>query len=239
MSISRHQAVGAYRRWEPQSFDEQPEEAEPEAAQPPEPPAEPEPEPPPQEPPEPEYTLPTADDIEAMFEQARAEGAATGHAEGHAAGYAAGYAEGAGRAREEAERLAGMSAELDRALTRLDEEVAEEILALAIEVARQMVRHTLAEHPAAVAETIKAALHQLPQGQARIHLNPGDAALMREHLADPLEHGHHRLVEDDTVTRGGARLEAANSQVDATVETRWRRVLEGLGRAGAAWQAPQ
>jgi flagellar assembly protein FliH len=223
MSVSRHQAVGAYQRWEPPSFDPAaPARTEPEPA----PAAEP------GQPPQPTIQLPTADDIETMFEQARAEGHTAGFAEGRDAG----YAEGAAQARAEATRLAALAQGVDEALLRLDQEVAEEVLTLAIEVARRMVRLTLGERPAAVADTVKAALQQMPHNQLRIHLHPDDLALVRTHLADPLEHGHHRLVEDDAVTRGGCRLEGVGSEIDATVETRWRRILEGLGCTATAWR---
>lgn len=237
MSVTRHQAVGAYRRWEPQSFDEgvPAPEAAPDAPVPPTAPvAPPEPEPVP-EPPEPAYTLPTAEDIEAMFEQARREG----HAEGLAAGLAEGHAAGEKKAYEavqrEAEKLASVVANMDKALAELDGQIAEELVILAIELARQMVHHTLADHPTVVADTVREALQQLPQNEVRVHLHPDDAALVAEALRDTLDHGHHRIVEDDTITRGGCKLHAAGSDIDATMETRWRRVLESLGRTDARW----
>ncbi|NMG45896.1 flagellar assembly protein FliH [Aromatoleum toluvorans] len=231
MSISRHQAVGAYRRWEPPAFGETEEpqaDAPPPEAAPaaPEPAAEaaPMPEPPPA--PQPEIQLPTAAEIEAMFDEARREG------------HEAGFAEGAELARQQAGRLAGLADGLDDALKRLDQDVAEEIVALAIEVARQMVRRTLAENPEeAVIETVRAALSQLPQAQVRIHVHPDDVALVRTYLADQPTHLHHHLLEDDTMTRGGCRLQSPASEIDATVETRWRRILEGLGHRDAHWEA--
>ena len=65
---------------------------------------------------------------------------------------------------------------LEQALHALDNEVAEEIMALAIEMARRMVKLTLAEHPETVLETVRTALLQLPQGHAQIHLHPDDMA---------------------------------------------------------------
>ncbi len=239
MSVTRHQAVGAYRRWEPQSFDEgtpSPEVAD--APPPPEPVTTPAPQPEP-EPATPPYPLPTAEDIEAMFEQARKEGRAEGHAEGLEAGLAEGRAAGEKKAyeevRQEAQKLASVITNMDAALNELDGQIAEELVILAIELARQMVHHTLADHPTVVAETVREALQQLPQNAVRVHLHPDDAALVGDALRDTLEHGHHRIVEDDTITRGGCRLEAAGSDIDATMETRWRRVLESLGRTDANW----
>ena len=115
-------------------------------------------------------------------------------------------------------------------MTSLDREVADEILALATELARQMVRQTLNGRPEAVVDLIREALLQLPQNHALIHLNPEDAEMVKEYLGEQLSHAGHRLVEDVTITRGGVRIDASGSQIDATVQTRWRRIMENLGR---------
>ncbi|QTQ30868.1 Flagellar assembly protein [Aromatoleum bremense] len=231
MSISRHQAVGAYRRWEPPAFGGEPEADAPRAADPaPPPPAPPQPEPAPRpEPdlppdPEPPVRLPTAADIESMFEDARRDG------------HEAGYREGAEQAQQEAMRIAALADALDEALARLDRDVAEELVGLAMEVARRMVRNALAEQPEAVIETVRMALNQLPQAQARIHLHPDDVALVRAYLAEQSGHGHPTLIDDDAISRGGCLVQTAGSQLDATLETRWRRVLETLGRPDTGWQ---
>ncbi|TVO63049.1 FliH/SctL family protein [Denitromonas ohlonensis] len=90
----RHQAVGAYRRWEPPSFDAREPESEPES--------EPEPLEPsattPASVPEPEtpaFKLPTADDIEKIHDAAHKDGYAAGYEEGTARGGCTIEAEGA------------------------------------------------------------------------------------------------------------------------------------------------
>lgn len=233
MSMNRHQAVGAYQRWDLPSFDA-PAEAQPAAPEPVEscaesPPdiAETPPPPPPVElppppaaaiEPEPDIHLPTAEDIERIHEEARKDG------------YAAGYEEGTARGRIEAMQFHGLVESLENAMTRLDQEVADEILALATELARQMVRQTLVVRPESVVDLIREALLQLPQAHALIHINPEDLAMTKEYLGEQLSHAGHRLVDDVTITRGGVRIEAAGSQIDATVQTRWRRVMDNLSR---------
>ena len=39
-----------------------------------------------------------------------------------------------------------------------------------------------------------------------------------------------KIVEDAQIERGGCRLETPTTEVDATLETRWRRVVASLGR---------
>ncbi len=219
MSYERNQAAGAYRRWEPQSFDA-PRAEEVALADP----AEADTEATPDTPPEPPIKLPTADDIERI------------HDEAHKEGYAAGYEEGTARGRMEALQIHTLLESFDKALTALDQDVAEEILALSIEVARQMVQKNMKEHPEMVVDVVREALQQLPQGRALIHLNPDDTSLVREYLGEQLQHNEHRLVEDENVARGGCQVESAGSMVDATVQTRWRRIMENLSREDTDWE---
>lgn len=260
MSVTRHQAVGAYRRWEPAEFGGEdpadpgtaagrrpPRAPAPSAAPPPAAPPAPSADAPPAAEPTlalpPDFHLPTAEEIERMHEEVRAtgfaEGRDAGYAEGLEAGRADGYAEGKAHAEEEAARLTALASGLDDALHALDNEVAEEIMALAIEMARRMVRITLAEHPETVLETVRSALLQLPQGHAQVHLHPDDLALVRQHLGEQLGQGGHRLQEDARLQRGECRIDGQGAQVDATLETRWRRVLESIGHERARWQVPQ
>lgn len=243
MAIERHQAAGAYRRWEPPSFDERPDPpAEPDPA--PEeimPPAEMEPE----EAPLPDFHFPTAEELERMQEEARAEahregyqsGLLEGREAGHREGREAGYREGREQARAEAERLSQLVQTLERSFDELDSQVTEELMGLALALARKMVRDTLDARPESITETLRDALQELPQSHARVRLHPEDAALVRELLGEQLAHGEHRLIEDNTLTRGGCLLEAGGTQVDATVETRWRRIIDSLGRDETTWDA--
>ena len=233
MSITRHQAAGAYRPWSPPSFDEAPETPVTDREEAVAKTNAPDTAPPPPSlpvqviPAEPEVRLPTAEDIENIHEAARKEG------------YDAGYEEGTARGRMEAMQIHSLMESMEKALTSMDQEIAEELLALAIEVSRQIVHKTLSETPSVVIDTVKEAIQQLPQNHALVHLNPEDAILVREYLGEQLAHVGHRIVEDTRISRGGCIVEASGSQIDATVQTRWRRVLENLGRTETDWDGEQ
>lgn len=213
-TLTRHQAAGAYRRWELQDFGAST-APEPESEPVVEAPPPPEPEPPAEEP---GFKLPTAEEIEEIYESTRK------------AGYDAGYEEGTARGRVEAMRLHGLVETLDAALLGFDGEVAEQLLDAAVEIARQLVRRELRAVPDTALGIVREALQQFPQNHAMVHLHPDDAALVREYLGEHLSHLGHRIVEDDAISRGGCRIEASGSQLDATVETRWRRIVGNLGR---------
>jgi len=249
MSISRHQAVGAYRRWTPADFDAKADgargdDAEAQAANALDAPAPPPPPPSPAAAPEvpqlpPDFRLPTAEEIERMHEEVRRagfeEGRREGLAEGLEAGRRQGYEEGHALAAAEAARVAQLVAALEDAMQTLDAEVAEEVMALAIEMARRIVRVTLEHHPESILDTVREALLQLPQGHAQIHLHPEDLDLVRRNAGDQFAHGGHRLHEDLRLQRGECRVEGQGTLVDATLQTRWRRVLESIGHEKAAW----
>lgn len=165
--------------------------------------------------------LPTAAELERI------------HQEAHKAGYAAGYEEGTARVRMEAMRLHTMVENLDQALRTLDQSVADSLLDLAMELAQQMVRHELQWKPSAILDVVQEVLQQIFHPHATIHLHPEDAALVRAAIGEQLNHAGHRVFEDPKLTRGGCRVEAGGSQIDASMETRWRRIAETMGRPGA------
>lgn len=170
--------------------------------------------------------LPTANDVERI------------HRDAHKQGYDAGYEEGTARARMEALRLHTLVEQLDAALSEFDQQVAEELLGLSLEVARQVVRQTIAARPAVILDVVREALTQLPHQHASIYLHPEDASLVRSYLGDQLTHLGHRIFEEAGLARGGLRVEAGGSHLDAGVDTRWKRVIEGMGASGD-WIEPE
>lgn len=221
--------LSGYQRWELVEFGEPEREAVP--VQEESPPAVPVEEPPPP-PPEPEVHLPTAEEIEHIHQQAHDEGYAAGLERGRQEGYAAGYEAGMAEARAEAGRLKGLVESATAALAGLESGLAEEMNALILAVARQVTRQALRLDPEAVLAVVKEALATLPQSTAPLALvlHPEDAALVQAKLsADPAA-PTWRIVEDERMTRGGCRLESETGELDATVENRWHRLVESLGR---------
>lgn len=162
------------------------------------------------------FRLPTADQLEKLQEDA------------HREGYAAGYEEGTARVRMEAMRLYSVIEQLEEALAALDNDVAQDVLRLGVEIARQVVRQAISVKPDVVLSVVKEAIAQLPHQHTAVYLNPDDASLVRSHIGDQLTHAGHRIFEDTAIARGGCKIEAGGSQIDATVATRWTRIVEAL-----------
>lgn len=164
------------------------------------------------------------------FQKGYSDGLKAGRAEGFAAGQAAGIAEG----KQAARKLLSIAAKLDTAVSGIDQEIAQEILALSLEVARQIMRQTVAIKPETVLSVVQDALNQIPHQHASIYLHPEDAELVRNLAGEQLGHIGHRIHEDARLLRGDVMIEAAGAQIDATLATRWRRIVEGLG-GEASW----
>ena len=189
--------------------------------------------------------LPTAEEVEQIYQQAREEGYKRGLDEGHQTGLEQGLKLGettiaaeAAKVTAEAEKLAEAASKLDIGLTTLDTAVADELLALALAIAREVVRQEITARPETLLLAVKEAIIQLPHQHAAIYLHPDDASLLRSYMGDQLAHAGHRIHEDFKLQRGDCVLEAGGSQLDASVAMRWRRVVENLGLS-SAWQVEE
>lgn len=157
-------------------------------------------------------------------------------------GYDAGYRDGTIAAQADivrahaaqTARLAALVNTLSRDMTQLDAQVADNVLDLAIIIARRIVGESLTARPELLLNTVREALQMLGQARApaRLLLHPEDARLVREHLGDQCSAGGWIIAEDGTMARGGCRLESAGGELDATLHTRWQRLLAALGRSG-------
>lgn len=199
----------------------------------------------------------TPEELDARLNVARREAYTVGKQDGHEEGRQQGFAEAqaarievevmkaARVAREEGfeagreEGLASVAGEIANARTLIDHlaastegvtaAVADEIVHLALALARQVVLKEVSQSPDAIVPVIEEALRRLPQRRITLYLNPADLDVVKEHFADELDRDEHRLKADAAIERGGCRLESGQGDVDATMTTRWIRVLESLG----------
>jgi flagellar assembly protein FliH len=148
---------------------------------------------------------------------------------------AEGYAEGVAAARQEMEQSCGRMKQLAESfgntLDNLDFRLADMVLALALDVARQVVAGELAAHPERILDVVNLALKQMAETsrEARLLLNPEDAALVRPHLEQVLDKNRLRIVEDVRIVRGGCLIETSQGDLDGTLPARWRQVVQVLG----------
>jgi len=148
---------------------------------------------------------------------------------------AEGYAEGLAAGRVEGEQACGRMKQLAESfgttLDNFDFRLADMVLELSLDVARQVVAGELAVRPERILDVVNLALKQMAETsrEARLLLNPDDAALVRPHLDQVLDKNRLRIVEDVRIVRGGCLIETAQGNLDATLPGRWRQVVQVLG----------
>lgn len=174
--------------------------------------------------------LSTVSELENIRQQA--------HDEGHAQGREAGYAAGIQQARNEAAQIHALMQNLQTGLNQLDEQVAQSLLNLSLEIARKMVGEILQIKPEIILKIVSDAISGLPHFNQNAHLilHPDDAELVREQMGEQLAHAGWKIFTETKIRRGGCRVETAHSQVDATTEARWQRIVESIGQ-DKSWQA--
>jgi flagellar assembly protein FliH len=122
-------------------------------------------------------------------------------------------------------------------LENMEQRLANEVLSISLELAKLIVRAGVRVKPELVLSVVQDAVASLPGvGEpVTLLLNPADAALLRA-LAqgDPAFPAlPWKIMEDPHIERGGCKLETPSTEVDGTLETRWRRVIANLGRDDA------
>jgi flagellar assembly protein FliH len=182
-----------------------------------------------------EFKLPTAEDIEKIHDEAKAEGYQAGFEEGKRLA----HSEGLQAIESQTQRLTEIVSHLSASLNDLDQELAEDVLEFAIEVARQVVSASLKVSTESLLPIIREAMSALPLHHSAvvIHVNHHDVDMVRHHFGEQLQHAGWRIMEDPDIQAGGCKLHAGSSEVDATIGTRWRRTIEAMG-AKPDWLEP-
>lgn len=160
------------------------------------------------------------------------------HEAARSTGYAEGYAAGLEAARatmdKQKQALQQMADNLRTEIGRFSQATADEVVKLTLDVAKAMLRQALTVRPELLLPVVQDALGRLPALVHPIQLavNGEDARLLKEAFADEINSLGLKLRVDNTLTRGGCKIETHASQVDATVESRWKRIALALDQTG-------
>jgi len=172
----------------------------------------------------------TAEKLEAIEQAAYKEGKENGYKDG----YNKGMEKYKAKVDEKCKKLEDLMAALVKPFEDLDEEVIEQTAGLAIAISRQLVRRELHAEPDHIIGVVRDALSALPVSarRIRVYLHPEDALLVREVLSIKDENDTDmqpwHIIEDPLLSRGGCRINAENSVIDATVETRLQRIITSI-----------
>ena len=168
--------------------------------------------------------------IASAREQARREGLA----EGLAQGYQTGMEQGRAQALEENTLLHQLSLAFGAEIAHAKELVAQDLLDLSLDLAKAMLKTTLALQPERVLPIVNEAIGYLPtlQQPALLFLHPEDGVLVRERMGSELASAGWRVIDEAAMERGGCRIETATNQIDAGTSSRWQRIAASLGKDG-------
>lgn len=184
---------------------------------------------------------------EAARERGHAEGYAAGHSQGRRAGFqegreeglkegresghAQGHAQGLEAAHGEAEALRRVARSCAEAVANIEAETGDALVSLALRVAEQVLRSTLESEPERILDLIRDVVHVdgSQQGMLKLRLNPADLELVDQYLQQDASVAQWRLQADPAIERGGCIVETALGNIDATLQTRWQRVVSTLG----------
>jgi flagellar assembly protein FliH len=154
---------------------------------------------------------------------------------GYEAGQAQGYADATRSAQAaravEAQRVESLLAQLRGGFDELSTHTADALLDLALDVAAQVLRREVQTQRDAILPVVREALALVIEshGHPTVRLAPADFALVRQALQEDGRLHGCRCVEDASIQPGGCRVESAHGDIDATLATRWRRVVQSLG----------
>jgi len=159
---------------------------------------------------------------------------------GYETGRAQGYADvmrSAQQARAaDLQRIENLLTALQTRFEDLAAQGADCLLELALDIASQVVRREIQTQRDAILPVVREALSMIIEAHAHptVRLSPADFELVRESLRPDGQFHGCRFIADAAVQPGGCRVESPHAEVDATLTTRWRRVVQTLGSSTPA-----
>jgi len=163
-----------------------------------------------------------------IFEEVRKEAYTRGVQEGFSVGMANAHA----LVQDDKQHFLRLMDAFSLALEQSDEKIANDVLALALDIAKSMLKVKLNIDPAILLPVVMDAIHYLPhiQQPARILVNRDDAQMLREYMADEIASQQWQVQEDHNIERGGCMIETGANQIDASNALRWKRISEALAQ---------
>lgn len=149
------------------------------------------------------------------------------YADGYQRGYDAGLERGSADAAVRVGRLKEIFQELVQPLADLDVEVERTLVQIASAVAQRIIRQELTTSPETIGNMIHEAVEAIanPPHTVTVFLNPDDAVFVREHLDQPVEGPHWKIMADDALSPGDCRVETDDARADAKLADRVARLV--------------
>jgi flagellar assembly protein FliH len=143
-----------------------------------------------------------------------------------------GYEAGWNAAHNERVILVQAANTIEAEFERFKSELSEKLLDLAVMVSKKVIGDTLAQHPEQAANLLNQVLEsmQLHGKAVSLRANPHTIRVLEAQFGDQQMLGNLRMIEDPEQLQGGFVLQHPEGEVDLTLQTRWLRAIEALGR---------
>lgn len=166
----------------------------------------------------------TLDEVEAIRQDAWNEGFSTGEKDGFHAGQLKAAQEAEVVLQGKVQALENIMQQFFAPIANQDQQLEEMMLELVMQISRQVIQRELSIDSSQIKQIVREALKLLPMGSeaVRVYINPQDfeqiKALRERHEEN------WKIIEDDDLLPGGCRFESANTQINATIETRLEHI---------------
>lgn len=162
------------------------------------------------------------------FEQ----GQQKGYDDGFKSGVQAGRIEGDQQATQSAQELKNIVQSCAQAIAGLEQETGQAIIDLSIKIAEQVLMNQIETQSDHILNLVKELMSTSADtgSTIKIRLNPRDLDLVNSYLQEEDSVTKYRLIADEQITAGGCIAETEQGSVDATIETRWHRIIAALGK---------
>ena len=167
------------------------------------------------------------------YEQGHAQGLEEGRQAGRQEGYAAAHNERLEQIDQTTTAWRDVAGQWETQLTAMEQEARGACVEFALRLAETLLHRVIEVDDRVVVDQVANALqYLLKPTAARIHIHPDDRPALEENLPELVNEfrnlTHAELVDDDTVGRGGCLLTYGQGQIDATLETQFRRIVEQI-----------
>ncbi len=148
--------------------------------------------------------------------------------EGRQAGYEAGWH----AANDERQALLHATQTIELEFDQFKTELADKLLDLAVMVSQKVLADSVRAHR----DHAKVLLEQVIESMnlhskaITVKAHPETCALLKTHYEQDHSLGNLRLIQDPKLIKGGLVLQHNEGEVDCTLETRWQKAIEALGR---------
>lgn len=143
-----------------------------------------------------------------------------------------GYEAGWNAAHNERVALVQATKTLEDEFESFKSQLSDKLLDLAVMVSQKVIADTLAVQTGHASELLNQVLEsmQLHSKAITLRAHPATIRMLESQFGDQQMLGNLRMIEDPQQLQGGFVLQHPEGEVDASIQTRWLRAIEALGR---------